>query len=209
LNRQDAKNRKIQMAQRANTFSHATAPRDAFGNSALTSASDSLVLLSVIAVTYCRFPGPPLGRLAPRRGRLALTPGRPPQNGGPTRCRDTAQRVPRRGRARRVPIRRMGVARRLGSARGTWTSAANSYVIEFVSATTSAAPGGAWEENASKWQWVPGAGRSSPKAKRPAGDSPAPPGDPSARWVRRGSVAAGSRRGVAGSHGVEATFHRL
>src|SRR5512137_2032147 len=27
-------------------------------------------------------PGPPLGRLAPRRCRLALTPGRPPQNGG-------------------------------------------------------------------------------------------------------------------------------
>ena len=27
-------------------------------------------------------PRPPLGRLAPRRCRLALTPGRPPQNGG-------------------------------------------------------------------------------------------------------------------------------
>jgi len=32
-------------------------------------------------VTYRRSPGPPLGRLAPRRCRLALTPGRPPQNG--------------------------------------------------------------------------------------------------------------------------------
>lgn len=30
----------------------------------------------------CRSPGPPLGRLAPRRCRLALTPGRPPENGG-------------------------------------------------------------------------------------------------------------------------------
>jgi len=36
------------------------------------------VLLTAITVTYRRSPGPPLGRLAPRRGRLALTPGRPP-----------------------------------------------------------------------------------------------------------------------------------
>jgi hypothetical protein len=56
----------------------------------------------------CRSPGPPLGRLAHRRCRLALTPGRPSQNGAPTPCRETAQGVPRRGglagtrRARRV-----------------------------------------------------------------------------------------------------------
>ena len=40
-----------------------------------------LVLLTANTVTYRRSPGPPLGRLAPRRCRLALTPGRPPQNG--------------------------------------------------------------------------------------------------------------------------------
>src|SRR5512139_3728787 len=51
-------------------------------------------------VTYRRAPGPRLGRLAPApalwagtRGRLALTPGRPPQTGGPTPCRETAQGV--------------------------------------------------------------------------------------------------------------------
>jgi hypothetical protein len=41
-----------------------------------------------------RSPGPPLGRLTPRRCRLALTPGQPPQNGAPTPCSDTAQGVP-------------------------------------------------------------------------------------------------------------------
>ena len=48
------------------------------------------------------------------------------------------RRVPshRLGAARRVPIPGMGVARRLGSARGTWTYTANVYVIEFVSACT-------------------------------------------------------------------------
>jgi hypothetical protein len=50
-----------------------------------------------------RPPGPPLGRLALRRCRLALTPGRPPQNGGPTPCRETAQGVPRRGRGAGYP----------------------------------------------------------------------------------------------------------
>ena len=38
-----------------------------------------LVLLSAITVTYRRSPGPPLGRLTPRRCRLALTPGRSAQ----------------------------------------------------------------------------------------------------------------------------------
>jgi len=68
----------------------------------------------------------------------------------------------------------------------------------------SVAPRRAPEEPAVRW--AANAARSSPQAKRPAGDSPAPPGAPSAGWVRRGSVAAGSRRGVAGSHGVEAAF---
>jgi hypothetical protein len=40
---------------------------------------------------------------------------------------------PGRGRARRVPIPGMGVARRLGAARGTWTYTANVYAIEFMS----------------------------------------------------------------------------
>ena len=35
----------------------------------------SLVLPAAITVTYRRSPGPPLGRLVPRRCRLALTPG--------------------------------------------------------------------------------------------------------------------------------------
>ena len=46
-------------------------------------------MLTVIMATYRRSPRPPLGRLAPSptlrastRGRLALTPGRPSQNGG-------------------------------------------------------------------------------------------------------------------------------
>jgi len=40
------------------------------------------MLLSDDTATYRRTTGPPLGRLAPRRCRLALTPGRPPQTGG-------------------------------------------------------------------------------------------------------------------------------
>ena len=47
------------------------------------------MLLTENTVTYRRAPGPPLGRLAPAptlwagtRCWLALTPGRPPQNGG-------------------------------------------------------------------------------------------------------------------------------
>ncbi len=41
-----------------------------------------------------------------------------------------------RGRARRVPVRSMGVARHLGSARGAWTYTTDEYVIEFVSLST-------------------------------------------------------------------------
>jgi len=41
-----------------------------------------LVLWTANAVTDRRAPRPPLGRLAPRRCRLALSPGRPPQTGG-------------------------------------------------------------------------------------------------------------------------------
>jgi hypothetical protein len=41
-----------------------------------------LVLLTANTVTYRRSPGPALERRAPRRCRLALTPGRPPQTGG-------------------------------------------------------------------------------------------------------------------------------
>ena len=57
-------------------------------------------------MTYRRSPGPSLGRLAPA---LTLSGWYP---------------MPAR------PYPGMGVARRLGSARGTWTYAANVYVIE-------------------------------------------------------------------------------
>jgi len=66
----------------------------------LTLRAWCLVLLIENTVTYRRTPGPPLGRLAPptlragTRCRLARTPGRPPQTGGPTPCRETAQGVP-------------------------------------------------------------------------------------------------------------------
>ena len=62
----------------------------------------------------CRSPGPPLRRLAPRRCRLALTPGPPPQTGG-LRAGDGLAR----GR---------GV---FGAAPGTWRYAAHEYASRF------------------------------------------------------------------------------
>ena len=51
----------------------------------MASAGSRIARLSGAGRKYgdvSRSPGPPLGHLAPGRCRLALTPGRPPQNGG-------------------------------------------------------------------------------------------------------------------------------
>jgi hypothetical protein len=73
----------------------------------------------------------PVPRTAPRTPGALSMPARP----YPGSVR-SASGPPCRGRARRVPMRSMGVAQRLGSARGTWNCKANVYVIEFVSACT-------------------------------------------------------------------------
>jgi hypothetical protein len=65
--------------------------------------------------------------------------------------------------------------------------------------------------NASKAQWVHCGPRSPPQSSgypnnRCTEDSPGPPRDPSAGWMRRGSVAAGSPRGLPDCHRAEAAF---